>query len=1446
MWAHRVRSPATAAADAWLEEDRKDHQGTGPGVAEDRKGKKTAGGTFEGASEGLKQSATLPASLRKQNPPWEEEEEERKARESPETSASRLLTAKRANSSANFSRIKSAGTTTSTTDSYDCNSYNNTKAPDFVNRGNSSRDTTSAWESETISKTSLHRWLSYEDASVETIRTEILSWFGGSRDAQPLRESSKVARMVSSKSSGGSVELGRIASQSSLSTSVSLDKDLRSSGNSLRLRKMGREASMASEDGGGERERGAIEEEERDEVIERGLEMDNEKVERFGKWQKFLRRLKLYIGKIPFGIIAWCLFFLFVTSGLFFTIIYFLGDAPNLQVRNHPFSHAVKRHQNRTDVYYNNFTESLGLARMNRSIVELNMMNYAGLASVHESDSSDILMSEVVLVSDEEMKSTDTAMYMRNYKQTSECQMCFSDGKVCHDDYSDYVYNMTSKEVGERIRDALIYNKFTGRMEYDCKGNPEGYTVWYRSKHTNGTFEPLRELDDMFAASDVCSDQYTKFHTTSLYKTVKECRELYKADFVYLQRKSLSNLFTLYSLGPDAEFRLYFKCDLHLSPQCVAFKNAEVTVFPPPVPSIPVFTIEFTWTQRKIADDFAGTLEAHALAFDAKPFATTTERRKSFRFPVGSQNIFGEQRYEITEPEGIDIVVGSDKTSIVDFQANCVFEKGHHKVVMFFKTGNKSVELDSNVFRKSHCEKVFYWKRVDGKIVSDAMYDWNDILYVDVVKTDTDEVVNNHVDPATLKYVPNALDPGLNNGYELVFSDEFENDELATNRWNAHHSMGNSLEDAMYVNTAALGQNTEFDSTMLVLEKGILNLYAGPNVVTPGSAGKPFRAGKVSSRFRFEFLYGKVEIRANLPVINCGVQAVLSLLTLDHDASAGAALFYNTTAAKNDPWSESTGDAFILGSSFSGEAIYQRFSRQDFQKNVLKMEKTWQKQMKNLPTDDGFYIFAVDWSPSEISLSVDGQVNLLLENITTFRPTSVVMEMLVGEPSNIDSEGSVCAISNAAKGVEHVLKYIDSISGDYCYGHIAQCETFNRQLSGARKTYYAKVEEVVLPKSPLMVDYVRIWQQPSIGRWKGFCTNMKTDSPRVDPNTPVSERVSDSGYEMIFSDEFSSFAPGMSGTTKIDYSKWVTKTHSPPYGGIIPELAYYTEDNVWVDKGDLHIIASHKDPSKHHMVEERFDYTAGKVVSNSTFRFKYGKVEMRAKFPNGCGFVSALWMIHCNEDPFSPICNVWPPEIDFVEYMSWDYNAVHQTYHFVGESTYNTGDGITSPLDSKTNFTEDYHLYGVEWGEDFIKFTVDGEVTKTLTSGVYKGFNEADVGKTMKITHKEMYFVMNSAIGGGIIYKPGFECPIINLWLNVKSVASMTKFLQAEVCLLAKKTECLEDSPLLRYQFRVLNETISAALNKPILVDYVRVWQNKHTSFESTWSGYCEKTDELL
>jgi len=194
-------------------------------------------------------------------------------------------------------------------------------------------------------------------------------------------------------------------------------------------------------------------------------------------------------------------------------------------------------------------------------------------------------------------------------------------------------------------------------------------------------------------------------------------------------------------------------------------------------------------------------------------------------------------------------------------------------------------------------------------------------------------------------------------------------------------------------------------------------------------------------------------------------------------------------------------------------------------------------------------------------------------------------------------------------------------------------------------------------------------------------------------------------------------------------------------GGGNGELQCYTAhkpDNVKLEGGHLVIHVKVEESKGKH-------FTSGRVLSKKAWTF--GKFEARAKMPKGKHLWPAIWMM-----PQKSTYGVWAAsgEIDIMEYRGERPNQIMGTIHYGASwpNNINSGSGEkTYPSD----FSADWHTYGVEWEANEIRWYVDGNEyhKENIHRNMYSGKGTNPYTKPGQPFDQPFYWILNVAVGGG-------------------------------------------------------------------------------------------------
>ena len=223
----------------------------------------------------------------------------------------------------------------------------------------------------------------------------------------------------------------------------------------------------------------------------------------------------------------------------------------------------------------------------------------------------------------------------------------------------------------------------------------------------------------------------------------------------------------------------------------------------------------------------------------------------------------------------------------------------------------------------------------------------------------------------------------------------------------------------------------------------------------------------------------------------------------------------------------------------------------------------------------------------------------------------------------------------------------------------------------------------------------------------------------------------DRARKLIWSDEFA----GPRGAA-VDARHWTHEVGGGGWGN--RELQRYTglPENAALDgNGNLAIVAR----------RSAGEYTSARLITQGKFEFTYGSVEARMRLPRGRGIWSAFWMLGAN----LPVCP-WPNcgEIDIVESLGHDPHTTYGTLHGPG---YAGRHGIARSYRHETDLTDDFHVFGVDWQPNRVRWSLDGVTHATLAA--------SDLGDKPWVHDHPFFILLNVAVGGDWPGEPDASTP---------------------------------------------------------------------------------------
>jgi len=267
----------------------------------------------------------------------------------------------------------------------------------------------------------------------------------------------------------------------------------------------------------------------------------------------------------------------------------------------------------------------------------------------------------------------------------------------------------------------------------------------------------------------------------------------------------------------------------------------------------------------------------------------------------------------------------------------------------------------------------------------------------------------------------------------------------------------------------------------------------------------------------------------------------------------------------------------------------------------------------------------------------------------------------------------------------------------------------------------------------------------------------------IDPQTWNQEnRFNDENYELVFSDEFNG--------ERLNATRWNTRLRWDgsfngeryEYRTINGEDQFYvniySEDqnhleqiasvtNPFEFNGNRLAIRATRNPLQTHdgnkgygpldVMSTQKAFLSGAITTFDKFSQKYGYYEARIKIPNQVGTFPAFWLHHQRRESEG----TQRTEIDIMENLGHAPWYVYNSFHYftgVSEGVTGTPHSIKPQPDGQiftgTDYSEDYHVYAVEWEPGYINYMIDGQTVSEVWDG--------------NANHEELYLILNLAIGG--------------------------------------------------------------------------------------------------
>lgn len=213
-------------------------------------------------------------------------------------------------------------------------------------------------------------------------------------------------------------------------------------------------------------------------------------------------------------------------------------------------------------------------------------------------------------------------------------------------------------------------------------------------------------------------------------------------------------------------------------------------------------------------------------------------------------------------------------------------------------------------------------------------------------------------------------------------------------------------------------------------------------------------------------------------------------------------------------------------------------------------------------------------------------------------------------------------------------------------------------------------------------------------------------------------------WQLVWSDEFN--YNGLPDPAKWDYEVGYLRNHEKQY------YMHARMENSRVENGML-VIECRKEWAT---LRSGFvvKYTSASLFARNTPNTPYGRIEVKAKLPDGKGVWPAIWTLGSN---FWKVG--WPKcgEIDIVEYVGNEPGAINANTHFLAEGKHEMKHGSLKI----GNPTDDFHVYAINWYPDRIDYFFDDRM--------YHSVNLNSLSESARQSLRQpQRLIINFALGG--------------------------------------------------------------------------------------------------
>lgn len=273
------------------------------------------------------------------------------------------------------------------------------------------------------------------------------------------------------------------------------------------------------------------------------------------------------------------------------------------------------------------------------------------------------------------------------------------------------------------------------------------------------------------------------------------------------------------------------------------------------------------------------------------------------------------------------------------------------------------------------------------------------------------------------------------------------------------------------------------------------------------------------------------------------------------------------------------------------------------------------------------------------------------------------------------------------------------------------------KLSGGKMGRYVRFTVNKDNNSPTKYSEIEIW-----------ATGKSYDESKPEYVAPQSKYNT-----LVWSDEFNG--------SVVDESKWNIIEGMANHGAIYNrgavsiqkdgENSYLAINSKNYDTTDQLIAAVGLDRYQDQVLGSHVTWSSGRVESKNKFSFQFGRMAVRAKPNDSQGIWPAIWML-CQDE-------TGHDEIDVLEYLGQNAWDAWTTNHFGILQKDKGSHGVATK--NYEAWSQDFHVFEVEWDPEIIKFFIDGVQVHSTTEA-------RDDGRD-GMHHRSMFPILETQVGDG-------------------------------------------------------------------------------------------------